>query len=268
MLPRAATLLAKAILPVALMGGCLGHAQMNPAGQGPIRMPGSVTNTGFAGALAGTVQGTYPGGGARSPQGLYLGAPFPLAAPYPNWAPAPPAIFDPSYGAAPAYGAPPAPMPVADAPPPPLFVFAPAPERPTVSVFVAATETPGAPDPISPELRRRNSQNLRALAAVLHFPGAAQPAAELSPSAISSGAALPATAAMPAGAPSPETEPLLLIAFKDRNVVTAIAYWTDRGTLHFVTPAREQKHAPLSDVDWERSRALNSERGVPFSVMQ
>src|SRR5580658_6372729 len=250
--PRAATFLAKAILLVALMGGYLAEAQMNPAGQGPIRMPGSVTNTGFAGALAGTVQGTYPGGGARSPQGLYLGAPFPLAAPYPSWAPAPPAIFDPSYGAAPAYGAPPAPMPVADVSPLPPFVFAPAPERPTVSVFVAATETPGAPDPISPELRRRNSQNLRALAAVLHFPGAA----------------LPATAAMPAGAPSPETEPLLLIAFKDRNVVTAIAYWTDRGTLHFVTPAREQKHVPLSDVDWERSRALNNERGMPFSVMQ
>jgi hypothetical protein len=267
MLPRAATFLAKAILPVALMGGYLAEAQMNPAGQGPIRMPGSVTNTGFAGALAGTVQGTYPGGGARSPQGLYLGAPFPLAAPYPNWAPAPPAIFDPSYGAAPAYGAPPAPMSVVDVPPLSPFMFAPAPERPTVSVFVAATESPGAPDPISPELRRRNSQNLQALAAVLHFPGAVQPAAALSPSAISSVAAMPA-AATAAAASSAETEPLLLIAFKDRNVVTAIAYWTDRGTLHFVTPAREQKHVPLSDVDWERSRALNNERGMPFSVMQ
>src|ERR1700733_9059183 len=236
MLPRAATFLAKAILPVALMGGCLAEAQMNPAGQGPIRMPGSVTNTGFASALAGTVQGTYPGGGPRSPQGLYLGGGlFPFAAPYPSWAPAPPAIFDPSYGA------PPAPMSVADVPPSPPFMFVTAPERPTVSVFVAATESPGAPDPISPELRRRNSQNLQALAAVLHFPGPVQPAAALSPSAISSVAAMPA-AATSAAAPSAETEPLLLIAFKDRNVVTVIAYWTDRGTLHFVTPAREQKH--------------------------
>jgi len=257
---RAATFLAKAILPVAaLMGGCLAEGQMNPAGQGPMRMPGSVTNTGFASALAGTVQGTYPGGGARSPQGLYLGGLFPFAAPYPNWAPAPPAIFNVSYEA------PPAPMPVADAPPPPPFVFAPAPERPTVSVFVAATEST-EPAPVSPEVRRRNSQNLQALAAVLHFSGPVESAA-LSPGAISSGAAMPAAATV-APAPSAETEPVLLIAFKDRNVVTAIAYWTDRGTLHFVTPAREQKQTPLSDVDWERSRALNNERGMPFSVMQ
>jgi hypothetical protein len=252
MLSRAVTVLAKAILPLAaVMGGCLAEAQMGGAGQAPARMPGSVTNTGFAGALAGTVQGTYPGGGARSPQGLYLGGLFPVAAPYPNWAPAPPAIFN-SYEA-------PAPTP-ADGPPPPPFVFAPAPERPTVSVFVAATETAEAPPPpVSPELRRRNSQNLQALASVLHFPGPGEPAA-------ASYRALPAAAAIPADAPPNETEPLLLIAFKDRNVVTAIAYWTDGGTLHFVTPAREQKLAPLGDVDWERSRALNNERGMPFSV--
>ena len=78
---------------------------------------------------------------------------------------------------------------------------------------------------------------------------------------------MPAASAIPAAASLPDIEPLLLIAFKDRNVVTAIAYWTDRGTLHFVTPAREQKQAPLSNVDRERSRALNNERGVPFSVM-
>jgi len=241
------------------MGGCLAQAQMGGAGQGPARMPGSVTNTGFAGALAGTVQGTYPGGAGRSPQGLYLGGLFPAAAPYPNWAPAPPAIFNVSYEA-------PAPAPAADGPPPPPFVFAPPPERPTVSVFVASTETAEAPPAtVSPELRRRNSQNLEALAAVLHFPGPGEPAAAASYSAMP--AAGVSYSAMPPAASSSETEPLLLIAFKDRNVVTAIAYWTDGGTLHFVTPAREQKLAPLGDVDWERSRTLNNERGMPFSVM-
>jgi len=221
-------------------------------------MPGSVTNTGFASALAGTVQGTYPAGGQRSPQGLYLGGLFPLLAPYPSWAPAPPAIFNVSYEA------PPAIMPVPDAPPA-LALLPPEPERPTVSVFLSATERADTPPPpISPELRRRNSQNLQALAAVLHFPGPGEPG-DAVPTAAIPEAAIP-DGPMPPAAPSPETEPLLLIAFKDRNVVTAIAYWTDRGKLHFVTPAREQKQAPLSDVDWERSRALNNELGVPFSI--
>jgi hypothetical protein len=248
MLIRAAAFLAKGIIPViVVLYGCLAEAQMNPAGG--IRMPGSITSTGFAGALAGSVQGTFPGG--RSPQGLYLGGLggfFPFATPYPNWAPAPPAIFNVSYEA------PPALIPVADAPPPPGVVFAPAAEPPTVSVFVVATERSDAPPQISPELRRQNSQNLQALSKVLHVSASGEPAAAES------------AASVPSSSPSRETEPLLLIAFKDRNVVTAIAYWTDRGTLHFVTPAREQKQAPLSDVDWDRSRALNSERGVPFSV--
>jgi len=151
-------------------------------------------------------------------------------------------------------------MLVADAPPPPA-VTAPEPPRATVSVFVAATEKSDTPPtPMSPELRRQNSQNLQALAAVLHFPGPEEPAAAGS-------AAVGSAATQSPGAPSREGESLLLIAFKDRNVVTAIACWTDHGKLHFVTPTREQKWARESDVDWERSRALNSERGVPFPVM-
>ena len=246
----ASAFLRKGVLPIAILA-CVSYAnaQMNAAHPGPVRLPGLITDPGFAGILAGSIQGTYPSAMGRSRFGALGGALFPLlTAPYPYAPPSPPVnVFNIS-------NEPPAPVPMVDLPPPaPLPAPAPEPEPQSVTVYIATPEPANTPPPaVSPELARRNSQNLKGLAAALH---------------VSEEGNEPSTGVAPALPPSRETEPLLLIALKDRNIVTAIAYWTDHGDLHYVTPAREQKQVPLSDVDMEKSRELNNERGVPFRVM-
>ncbi len=64
----------------------------------------------------------------------------------------------------------------------------------------------------------------------------------------------------------PLNDGLVLIALKDQNIVTAIAYWTDRNELKYVTPARQQKQVPLSQVDVKLSERLNNERHVQFHL--
>jgi hypothetical protein len=60
--------------------------------------------------------------------------------------------------------------------------------------------------------------------------------------------------------------PIYLIAFRDRSIFAAEAYWAEGGTLHYVTQEHEQKQAPLSTVDRDLSDKLNHERGIAFSL--
>ena len=60
--------------------------------------------------------------------------------------------------------------------------------------------------------------------------------------------------------------PLYLIAFRDRVIRAAVAYWVEGDTLHYVTGQKEQKSARLEDVDRELSLQLNRERRVPFRL--
>ena len=60
--------------------------------------------------------------------------------------------------------------------------------------------------------------------------------------------------------------PIYLIAFRDRSIFAAVAYWAEGGTLHYVTQEHERKQAPLSTVDRDLSDKLNRERGVAFSI--
>ena len=66
---------------------------------------------------------------------------------------------------------------------------------------------------------------------------------------------------------APDSDPpIYLIAFRDRSIFAAVAYWAEGGTLHYVTQEHEQKQAPLDTVDRYLSDKLNHERGIAFSL--
>jgi len=59
---------------------------------------------------------------------------------------------------------------------------------------------------------------------------------------------------------------LYLLAFKDKVIRAATAYWVDGKTLHYVTYEREQKQAPLDTVDRDLTMRLNGERHVEIQL--
>jgi hypothetical protein len=75
--------------------------------------------------------------------------------------------------------------------------------------------------------------------------------------------------AAPAIAPGdPLTPPrdYYLIAYKDRNIYSALAYWIEGETLHYVTTENTHNQASLGLIDVDRTYKLNSDRSVPFSL--
>lgn len=57
-----------------------------------------------------------------------------------------------------------------------------------------------------------------------------------------------------------------LIAYKNRNIVAAQAYWIDGDTLNYVTSEKAHNQSSLALIDLELTRRLNSDREVPFTV--
>ena len=57
-----------------------------------------------------------------------------------------------------------------------------------------------------------------------------------------------------------------LLAFKDHSVYSALAYWVEDKTLHYVTPQNTHNQASLDLVDVEFTKQLNQDRAVPFSL--
>lgn len=69
----------------------------------------------------------------------------------------------------------------------------------------------------------------------------------------------------PRSAPDSDSS-IYLIAFRDRSIFAAVAYWAEGSTLHYVTQEHEHKQVPLGTVDRDLSDKLNRERGVAFSL--
>jgi hypothetical protein len=63
-----------------------------------------------------------------------------------------------------------------------------------------------------------------------------------------------------------ELPPIYLIAFQDRTIQAAEAYWVENGILHYITLQHEQKQIPVTSVDRELSERLNRERRVTFNL--
>jgi hypothetical protein len=57
-----------------------------------------------------------------------------------------------------------------------------------------------------------------------------------------------------------------LLAFKDASVYSALAYWIEDKTLHYVTPGNTHNQASLDLVDVEFTKKLNQDRNVPFTL--
>jgi hypothetical protein len=75
----------------------------------------------------------------------------------------------------------------------------------------------------------------------------------------------PVTSNAPPPAPVEEEEqPLFLIALKDSTVYTAVAYWVQDSTLHYVSPKNRQNQVSLDLVDRALTERLN--RGRPGEV--
>ncbi len=224
-----------AVAPQIVLAG-----QAGPAPR-PVAPTGVITDPGFAGALANSVQGTLnmrPGRYYGSP---YIGGFAPWGGFYPNYfggSPQPPAVMEQVN----------APAVVLQ---PPALLTTPVPDAPSVSVYSypAHQQTEDAPPP--PPSPAVASQNAAALNALSQSMDAAN--------ALANG-----QSAYDAGRPA--NEALVLIALKDQNIVTAVAYWTDRNQLKYITPARQQKQVPLSQVDVKLSERLNNERHVPFHL--
>jgi len=75
----------------------------------------------------------------------------------------------------------------------------------------------------------------------------------------------PQGAARP-GDPLIQPQNYYLIVYKDRSIHTALAYWTEGGTLHYVTTDNAHNQVSLDLVDVAASTKLNSDHNVPFSV--
>ncbi len=57
-----------------------------------------------------------------------------------------------------------------------------------------------------------------------------------------------------------------LVAFKDHAVYSALAYWVEGDTLHYVTPKGAHNQASLELIDREFTDKLNRERNVEFRL--
>jgi hypothetical protein len=64
------------------------------------------------------------------------------------------------------------------------------------------------------------------------------------------------------------TQKYYLLAFKDHSVYSAITYWIEDKTLHYVTPQNTHNQASLDLVDLDFTKKLNQGRDVPFTAPQ
>jgi hypothetical protein len=58
--------------------------------------------------------------------------------------------------------------------------------------------------------------------------------------------------------------PIFLIAYKDHSVYSAVAYWVEAGTLHYITTDGKHNQASLDLIDRNMSEEINKEQDVDF----
>jgi len=57
-----------------------------------------------------------------------------------------------------------------------------------------------------------------------------------------------------------------LIRYKDRSMFSALTYWLEGDTLHYVTTQNTHNQASLDLIDLDQTYKLNADRSVPFSI--
>ncbi len=68
------------------------------------------------------------------------------------------------------------------------------------------------------------------------------------------------------GAGRDDQPTIYLLAFKDHNIVPALGYWMEGGTLHYVSVEHTMNQASLDLIDRDLTQRLNDERGVEFKL--
>jgi hypothetical protein len=79
----------------------------------------------------------------------------------------------------------------------------------------------------------------------------------------------PETGINPTGGPGDPIGPpqnYYLIAYKNHAVYTALAYWVEDKTLHYVTTENTHNQASLDLIDLDLTKTLNKRNDVPFSL--
>lgn len=84
----------------------------------------------------------------------------------------------------------------------------------------------------------------------------------------------PAAAPTPDDQTAPAAQPaangdqptLYLIAFKDHNIVPALAYWMEGSTLNYISVDHNRNQATIGLIDRDLSQRLNQERHVDFKL--
>ncbi|MBZ5579708.1 MAG: hypothetical protein LAP40_24395 [Acidobacteriia bacterium] len=124
-------------------------------------------------------------------------------------------------------------------------------------VFVGGFyDNPYLPDPAAPQ-----QPNI-----VVIYPPAQQPVI-LNSAAASDFAPAEAPVTRPAEAEPASPEPEhYLIAFKDRTIYAAVAYWVDGDTLHYFTAGNTHNQVSLSLVDKALTERLNQESGTDLRL--
>jgi hypothetical protein len=59
---------------------------------------------------------------------------------------------------------------------------------------------------------------------------------------------------------------IYLLALEDGTVKSALAYWVEGETVHYVTTRYMKTSVPVGSVDIRVSEQLNSERGLDFHI--
>jgi hypothetical protein len=70
----------------------------------------------------------------------------------------------------------------------------------------------------------------------------------------------------PAAEPNPGDQVMFFIALTDSSVYTALAYWVDGETLHYITPQGKHNQVSLALVDRDLSARLNQGHKVEFHL--
>lgn len=68
------------------------------------------------------------------------------------------------------------------------------------------------------------------------------------------------------GDPIGNPQKYYLIAYKDHSVYSALAYWLESDTLHYVTTQNTHNQASLALIDLDQTTKLNADNSVPFSL--
>ncbi len=66
--------------------------------------------------------------------------------------------------------------------------------------------------------------------------------------------------------PEPDGQVMFFIALKDSSVYTAVAYWVEDGTLHYITPQGKHNQVSIALVDRQTSAKLNAGGKVEFHL--